>query len=250
MKLFPTHVRYTVGDRSISQGRFSATFRQWVDVLELGKVVPHQARHTMATNLMRAGANLTQVRRFLGHVSDRMAERYIRIAHSDLESALQSVWVAGPGSSSPGVVLSRGGTPEEIAKVKALAIDMSRTTTRTLGGLCTFRPVVDGGRCPRGLDCESCEDFVLSGADLTYWQRKRQQWLRMIERAVDENTRSFLQSELEPLERALRGLELALGAVGLLDAAMAVDLRSPQDFFDPVWSLNFSVAELQQLEEV
>jgi integrase len=249
MRLFPTHIRFSDGDRSISQGRFSSAFKQWVDGLELGKVVPHQARHTMATNLMRAGANLTQVRRFLGHVSDRMAERYIRIAHSDLESALQSVWVAGPGSSSPGQVLSRGGTPEEIAKVRALAIDMSRSTTRTLGGLCTFRPVVDGGRCPRQLDCESCDDFVLSGADLTYWRRKRQQWLRMIERAVDENTRSFLQRELRPLERALKGLELALDAVGLLESATEVDLRAPQDFFSPVWSLNFSVGELQRLEE-
>ena len=247
MQLFPTHIRYTNGDRSISQGRFSSSFKQWVDELELGKVVPHQARHTMATNLMRAGANLTQVRRFLGHVSERMAERYIRIAHSDLESALQSVWVSGPGSSSPGRVLSRGGTPDEIAKVRALAIDMSRTATRSLGGLCTFRPVVDGGRCPRQLDCESCSDFVLSGADLTYWQRKRQQWLRMIERAVDDNTRDFLRRELVPLERALRGLEVALDAVGLLESASTVDMRAPQDFFNPVWSLNFSVAELQRL---
>ncbi|MFB7501794.1 tyrosine-type recombinase/integrase [Streptomyces sp. NPDC056161] len=39
--------------------------------------VPHQARHSLATSLLRAGASLTHVRRYLGHVSERMAEHYI-----------------------------------------------------------------------------------------------------------------------------------------------------------------------------
>ncbi|MDY7091239.1 MAG: tyrosine-type recombinase/integrase, partial [Actinomycetota bacterium] len=39
--------------------------------------VPHQARHNLATSLLRAGATLTHVRRYLGHVSERMAEHYI-----------------------------------------------------------------------------------------------------------------------------------------------------------------------------
>ena len=43
----------------------------------------------MATNLLRAGATLAHIRRYLGHVSDRMAEHYAKVAHSDLEDAPQ-----------------------------------------------------------------------------------------------------------------------------------------------------------------
>jgi site-specific recombinase XerD len=42
-----------------------------------GHYVPHQARHTLATNLLRHGATLTHIRRYLGQVSDRLAEHYV-----------------------------------------------------------------------------------------------------------------------------------------------------------------------------
>jgi integrase len=77
MALFPTHIRNPQMDKSISGSFFGGQFRAWADSLDLGRHVAHQARHTMATNLLRAGATLAHVRRFLGHVSDRMAEHYI-----------------------------------------------------------------------------------------------------------------------------------------------------------------------------
>lgn len=77
-----------------------------MDGLALPSAVAHQARHTLATNLLRAGASLAHIRRYLGQVSDRMAEHYIKVAHSDLEDVLQCVWVAGPGTANPGELLS------------------------------------------------------------------------------------------------------------------------------------------------
>jgi len=53
--------------------------------------------HTLATSLLRHGATLTHIRRYLGHVSDRMAEHYTQLSHSDLEDVLQHVGVAGRG---------------------------------------------------------------------------------------------------------------------------------------------------------
>ncbi|KPI21152.1 hypothetical protein OK006_9305 [Actinobacteria bacterium OK006] len=47
-----------------------------------------------------------------------------------------------------------------------LALDLSRRSTPADGGFCTYQPVVDGGSCPWKLDCENCDNFVLSGADL------------------------------------------------------------------------------------
>jgi hypothetical protein len=61
-------------------------------------------------------------------------------------------------------------------QAQALAIDLSRRSTPAEGGFCTFQPVVDGGACPWNLDCHNCDKFVLSGADLLSWRRKREQW--------------------------------------------------------------------------
>jgi site-specific recombinase XerD len=92
MSLFPSEIRNPDYDRSVSYTRFNTTFRKWVDSLDLGPaVVAHQGRHTMATNLLRAGASLAHVRRYLGHVSDRMAEHYIKVAHTDFEDVLNAV---------------------------------------------------------------------------------------------------------------------------------------------------------------
>ena len=73
--------------------------------------VPHQARHTLATNLLRAGASLTHIRTYLGQVSDRMAEHYVHLSNSDLEDVLHQVWVAGPGTANPGELLSKRHRP-------------------------------------------------------------------------------------------------------------------------------------------
>ena len=81
-----------------------------------------------------------------------------------------------------------------------------------------------------------------------YWRRKREQWLRLAERAPEKASRDFILTQLEPVSRALRGLEAALDAIGLLKDAEAIDLGRPQEFFRPVWSYNFRVDELAELD--
>jgi Phage integrase family len=201
-------------------------------------VVPHQARHTLATNLLRHGASLTHIRRYLGQVSDRMAEHYVHVAHSDLEDVLNHVWVAGPGAPNPGELLSSptmdSTRPMTREQALALAVDLSRRSTPAEGGFCTFQPVVDGGACPWNLDCHNCDKFVLSGADLLYWRRKREQWASIAERAPDDATADYLHQVFEPTARA----------IGLLEEALALDLRRPQDYFHRLWSLTFPAAKL------
>jgi integrase len=239
MALFPSRIRNPHGERSMSYTMYSTKFRQWVESLDLGRAVSHQARHTLATNLLRAGATLAQIRRYLGQVSDRMAEHYTAIASTDLEDILKVVWVAGPGSASPGKLLSGGLTPMSREEAMALALDLNRRSTPTYGGQCTYQPVVDGGRCPWNQDCENCDKFVLSGADLLYWRRKQEQWRSIAERAPDDATADYLHSVFEPTARAIDGLEKALAGLGLLERALALDLRRPQDYFDRIWSIGF-----------
>ena len=154
------------------------------------------------------------------------------------------MWVAGPGTPSPGTLLSGPATPATREQAQALAIDLSRRSTPADGGFCTFQPVVDGGACPWNLDCHNCANFVLSGADLLYWRRKREQWYAIAERAPDDATAAWLHEVFAPTAAAIDGLEAALAGLGLLDDALALDLRRPQDYFQRVWNIGFRATEL------
>ncbi|TXL84986.1 site-specific integrase [Streptomyces sp. IB2014 016-6] len=249
LALFPSRVRNISRDRAISYGMFSTGFKAWVDSLDLGGSVAHQARHTLATKLLAVGASLAHIRRYLGQVSDRMAEHYAHVQHSDLDDYLSAVWVAGPGAANPGELLSNDTTPFSRAEAVALALDLSRRSTPTEGGFCTFQPVVNGGACPWDLDCTNCDKFVLSGADLLYWRRKQEQWRSLAERAPTDEAADWLHQLFEPTARAIAGLEKALAGLGLLDQALALDLRRPQDYFQRIWSLNFRASDLVDLPD-
>ncbi|QHE72806.1 tyrosine-type recombinase/integrase [Rhodococcus sp. WAY2] len=244
LALFPTPQRNPEGTVALTHSFFHRNFSAWVDSLEIGRWVPHQARHTLATNLLRAGASLTHIRTYLGQVSDRMAEHYVHLSHSDLEDVLQQVWVAGPGAAHPGELLAGDTAPMTRTQAQTLAIDLSRRSTPAEGGFCTFQPVVDGGACPWALNCHGCDKFVLSGADLLYWRRKREQWRQLAEGAPDDATADYLHQHFEPTARAIDGLEKALAGLGLLDQALALDLRKPQDYFHRVWSTAFRATDL------
>ena len=249
LALFPTSRRNPDGCRSLSYGWFHKGFKRWIDDLDIGRWVPHQARHSLATSLLRAGASLTHIRRYLGQVSEKMAEHYVHLTQTDLEDVLQHVWVAGPGAARPGELICGPAAPLPAGQAQALAIDLSRRSTPAEGGFCTFQPVVDGGACPWNLDCHNCGNFVLSGADLLYWRRKREQWYSLAERAPDEATAAWLHQVFAPTAAAIDGLEAALAGLGLLDDALALDLRRPQDYFQRIWSTGFRAAELATAAE-
>ncbi|MEU2129642.1 site-specific integrase [Streptomyces sp. NPDC018352] len=245
MALFPTHVKNPRETESISYGFFGSSFRKWVATLDLGRGVPHQARHTLATKLLRAGASLAHIRKYLGQVSENMAEHYVDIAGSELDDLLPRVWVGGPGSATPGEPLFDTATnPLSRETALAMAVDVGRRCTPTLGGLCTAQVVVDGGKCPRNLDCDNCDKLVMTGADLLYWRRRREHWYSVAERAPDDATAEYLHKVFEPTAQAIDGLERALAGLGLLDQALAMDLRRPQDYFSHMWNTGFPVEGL------
>jgi integrase len=49
------------------------------------RIVPHQLRHTYATEMLRSGVGLAAVMKLLGHTSAEMTMRYIDVALSDLQ---------------------------------------------------------------------------------------------------------------------------------------------------------------------
>ncbi|MFI7132232.1 tyrosine-type recombinase/integrase [Nonomuraea sp. NPDC050153] len=249
MALFPSRVRNPRETRSISYSLFRRAFQAWIASLDLGRCVPHQARHTLATRLLRAGATLTHIRKYLGHISNQMAEHYVHLSGSDLDDVLSRVWVAGPGSENPGELLNELPAPLSREAAEAMAVNISYRCTPTLGGLCSEQVVVDGGRCPKKkkLDCDNCDKLVMTGADLLYWRRKREQWYSIAERAPDDATANYLHQVFEPTARAIDGLERVLAGMGLLDQALALDLRRPQDYFHRLWNLGFPIESLASL---
>ncbi|MHB8449209.1 MAG: hypothetical protein ACYDAQ_01880 [Mycobacteriales bacterium] len=74
-------------------------------------------------------------------------------------------------------------------------------------------------------------------------RRKREQWRQLAEGAPDDATADYLNAYFEPTGRAIDGLEKAL-AVGLLDQALAMDLRKPQDYFHRIWATAFRATYL------
>jgi len=72
----------------------------------------------------------------------------------------------------------------------------------------------------------------------------REQWRLLAEGAPDDATADYLHRHFEPTARAIDGLEKALAGVGLLDEALALDLRKPQDYFHRIWNTAFRAADL------
>jgi integrase len=105
--LFPSRVTNPTFARSVADTSFSTAFKKWIDSdqMRLPGHTTHQARHTLATRLVKAGATMAHVKTVLGHVSERMSDSYVLIAGSQVEPFLQQVWVTGPGNAHPGLQL-------------------------------------------------------------------------------------------------------------------------------------------------
>ncbi|MFG3214726.1 hypothetical protein [Streptomyces tendae] len=81
-------------------------------------------------------------------------------------------------------------------------------------------------------------------ADLLYWRRKREHWGSVAERAPDDRTVDYLHELFVPTAKAIDGLERALAGLGLLEDALTLDLRRPQDYFERLRNIGFEAADL------
>ena len=245
--LFPSPVANPTSVRSLSISTFTVAFRNWLacDGIDLPGHTTRQARHTLATQLIAAGASMTHVKKVLGHVSEAMSEAYVLIAGTQVEPYLQQVWVKGPGSTAPGEVVLLP-TADDTSTAARLLIDLAVVPVEH--GLCTFKPVAGGATCPFGRACHACEHFVLTGADYSYWKRQEQRQAALAEGAPTTQARDYIYQAFEPSARAIAGLEKALASAGLLDQARQLDLRTPrQDFLHPLWRTGWHATDLAGL---
>ena len=91
---------------------------------------------------------------------------------------------------------------------------------------------------------------MLTGADLAYWERKRDAAFHFAEGAPNDEARDYILSQWQAWERVLSGLRQALDELGLLEQAEKLDLRSPvHDYFDPAFSTGWTLTHLDSTND-
>jgi integrase len=247
MPLFPSPITNPDLQIPVSQSRFRDLFTEWIEKLGLTGITSHRTRATLATSLLNNGAPAALVRQMLGHLSEAALAHYARYSDDNVVRHLHQVWAAGPGMNQPGTVLMTPAAAGGLGSQSAVANRIDLTVIPVEHGLCRYGPVVGGSTCPAAKNCSSgpngpCPHFVLTGADLAYWERKRDAAYHFAEGAPSEEARDYILGEWKPWERVLAGLRDALADLGLLEAAERLDLRSPsQDFFHPLFSAGWQL---------
>lgn len=224
---------------------FREGFGQWIESINLPpSVTSHRTRHTMATKLLNSGAPGELVSELLGHVSRQMLRSYAQYSDLNRAQILNRVWTAGPGMKTPGQILATPGDFESATGTYAAQRRVDLTVISVEHGACIYGPVVGGADCPWGQQCTSdpnrgpCENFVLTGADLTYWERRIQAQITFAERAPTDEARDYIMQAVEGWQDALDGLRGCLSELGLVKDAERLDLRNPaQDYLNsPLWT--------------
>ena len=250
LALFPSHNGNPELTRSFSTAHFQEVFGRWLALIKLPGYKSHQARHSLATRLLDAGASQAHIQQMLGQMSVRTQEAYARFSTAQLDPFLRQVWVGGPGAVDPGALLLQ---PEDLqptaGQTRAHRSLIDLTALPTEHGLCTLNTVVGGADCPFGKKCDECSHFVLTGADYNYWKRQEARWTTLAEGAPTDEARDYLYARMQPSSRAIAGLEQALEALGLLDAAKELDLRTPtQDYFSSMWTHGWRAQDLRDID--
>lgn len=249
MPLFPGNQSNPDLKLEISQSWFRTAWSAWFRTLGLKGITTHQTRATLATSLLNNGAPAALVRQLLGHFSTEALAFYASYNNESMTRHLQQVWAAGPGMDKPGTILLRPSTmPYADGASAAARIDLAAIPIEH--GLCRYGPVVGGALCPFGKNCTTgplgpCEHFVLTGADLSYWERKRDAAYHFAEGAPTDEARDYILSQWHPWEPVLANLRQALDELGLLEEAENLDLRTPlHDYFDPLFSTGWQLSGL------
>jgi Phage integrase family len=142
-------VTLIVGDTTHT-GELGRRFGSAADAAGLGKITPHQLRHTYATALVNAGVSLQALMAILGHTSAEMSLRYGRLfdqtVRADYERALTLAKQRLGPLPQPATHIPSGDW-RELPLIKA----------RLAGGYC-LRTAAQGV-CPYPKVCEHCPNF-------------------------------------------------------------------------------------------
>lgn len=238
----------------LSQSWFRTAWSMWFKELGLTGITTHQTRATLATSLLNNGAPPALVRQLLGHFSAEALAHYATYNNDSMTRQLQKVWAAGPGMDKPGTILLK---PSSVigSDNSAVSRRIDLAVIPVEHGLCRYGPVVGGAQCPFQKNCTAgplgpCEHFVLTGSDLSYWERKRDAAYHFAEGAPSDEARDYILSLWKPWDPVLANLRDALDELGLLEEAENLDLRTPlHDYFDPLFATGWQLSGLNPIDQ-
>jgi integrase len=155
----PADFLFTHHGRRLSQNAVRDELARAGEAAGLGKLTPHQLRHTYATALVNAGVSLQALMALLGHVSAQMSLRYGQLFDSTIrteyERALDLAKAhIGPMNTSP----TAGRTTLPLVDISHG--DWRETPTikaRMAGGYCLRAPAQEA--CPYANICEHCPSY-------------------------------------------------------------------------------------------
>jgi integrase len=116
------------------------------------RVMPHQLRHTYATELANAGMSLQGLMALLGHVTPEMTLRYATLASPTLRAGYD----AAIGKLRRALPVAPIDQPIVPPKVAWIASEFLKTRIAT--GYCSRH--LAAGACPYANVCETCDNFV------------------------------------------------------------------------------------------
>jgi integrase len=124
----------------------------------LGRVVPHELRHTYATALVNAGVSLQALMELLGHTSAAMSLRYGRLFDSTVRAEYERALAQAKARLGP--MAPAASAPLPLVKITANHSDWRDAPAikaRLAGGFCVRAPAQ--GACPYANICEHCPNF-------------------------------------------------------------------------------------------
>ena len=150
--------------RPVSAARVNAAVANVAAVAGLGKVTPHQLRHTLATQAINRGMSLEAIAALLGHRSMDMTLTYARIADRTVADEYFNVTEHIEALYDHPATLPGDAEGRQMAKLRR---EMHQ---RLLGnGWCTRPPELD---CHFETICESCTFFATGPEFLPVLQRQ------------------------------------------------------------------------------
>ncbi len=148
------------------------------------RIVPHQFRHSLATDMIEMGVDIYTVKEFLGHKTLAMTERYIKVYLTSLKAKYDAYRVKKQQTYATEMIASKiqvaqqesdtdGGWVEN--KVGKLYVSPLPDGI----GNCVHLPMHDG--CPDSPHCPTCPKLHANKRHLPVWENKAKSLLITVE---------------------------------------------------------------------
>lgn len=198
------------------KGLVSALRKLTAHLLHEGKpyrIVPHQFRHTIATEMIETGVDPYMVKEFLGHTSLDMTEKYIKVYLATLKARYDEFRSKQPPTMA--AVITHGlslaqvspDSGEDSGWVEGKVGKLYRSPLPGGLGVCVHLPMLDP--CPSPPVCGFCPKLCVEKRHLPRWEialENHQQTLQLLAQNPSANDRA-IQRHRPYLEKARQIVE-------------------------------------------